>query len=89
MRSTCTHWRAHFRVDLDPVIPHASVHYLSSRLRHDHVGFLDWHMTIDALVGYFVSHLFRHPAALPLVTSKAFERIRLQRLSGGVDVVAS
>ena len=70
------------------MIPHLGVHHLSRGLRNDHVGFLDWHMTVNAFVRDRMTHLFRHATALPLMTTEAFERIGLEGLSGGMHIVA-
>jgi hypothetical protein len=71
------------------MVSHLGVNYLSGRLRHDDVGLLNRHMTVDAPAHDRSTHLPRLAAALPLMTAQAFLRIRFERLSGGVNVVTS
>jgi hypothetical protein len=71
------------------MIAHGCVDYLTGGLRDDDIGFLDWHVTIDAFVRNVVPHLPGHSAALPGVTAKAFLRIEREGLPCGVDIVAS
>ena len=60
------------------MVPHLGVKYISRRLRHDYIGFLDRHMTVNAFVSDLVTHLSGHAAALPLMTTETFKRIGLE-----------
>jgi hypothetical protein len=81
--------QANVCIDLYPMVSHLGVYHLTRRLRHDHIGFLNRHMTVNAFVHDLVTHLSGHAAALPVMTGQAFKRIGLEWLSGGVDIVAS
>jgi hypothetical protein len=78
MGLACIPGHASVCIDLYPMVPHLRVYHLPRGLRHDHIGFLDRHMTVNALVHDLVSHLSGHSAALPLMTAEALKRIRLE-----------
>ncbi len=82
MSSTFSLGQPDVRIDLYPVVPHLRVYHLARRLRHNYIGLFHRHMTVNALARDLVSQLFRHTAALPLMTAKALQRIGLERLSG-------
>lgn len=62
-------------INFYPMVAHLGMYHLTGCLRHDHIGFLDGHMTVNAFVRNLVTHLFGHTAALPVVTTEAFSRI--------------
>jgi hypothetical protein len=45
-------------IDLDPVTPHGRSHNMTRRRRHNLLRFFDWHVTVDAVVSYLVTHAF-------------------------------
>ena len=76
------------RIDFDPVVAHFGADDRAGRLRDNHVGRFDRHVTVDAVLDDRVAEPLRLAATRPLVALEARSRIRGGGLFGSVGVVA-